>query len=37
MDDLKLLAKDDNDLEVLPQTVKKFNDDIGMSLLKEES
>ena len=37
MDDLKLFAKDDNDLEVLPQTVEKFNDDIGMSLLKEES
>ena len=31
MDDLKLFAKDDNDPEVLPQTVKKFNDDIGMS------
>ena len=31
MDDLKLFAKDDNDLEGLLQTVKKFSDDIGMS------
>ena len=31
MDDLKLFAKDDNDLEDLPQTVKKFSDDFGMS------
>ena len=31
MDDLKLFAKDDDDPEVLPQTVKTFNDDIGMS------
>ena len=30
MDGLKLFAKDDNDLEGLPQTVKKFSDDIGM-------
>ena len=31
MDDLKLFAKD-NDLEGLLQTVKKFSDNIGMSL-----
>ena len=31
MDDLKLFTKDDNDLEGLLQTVKKFSDDIGMS------
>ena len=31
MDDLKLFVKDDYDLEDLPQTVKKFSDDIGMS------
>ena len=30
MDDLKLLVKDDNNLEGLLQTVKKFSDDIGM-------
>ena len=30
-DDLKLFAKDDNDLEGLLQTVKKFSDDSGMS------
>ena len=28
---LKLFAKDDNDLEGLLQTVRKFSDDIGMS------
>ena len=32
IDDLKLFAKDDNDLEGLLQTVKKFSNDIGMSL-----
>ena len=46
MDDLKLFAKDDNDLEGLLQTMKTFSDDIGMSFglnkcvkatLKEES
>ena len=31
MDDLKLFAKDNNDLEGLLQTMKKFSDDIGMS------
>ena len=31
MDDHKLFAKDDNDPEGLPQTVKKFSDDIDMS------
>ena len=31
MDDLKLFTKDDNDLEGLLKTVKKFSDDIGMS------
>ena len=31
MDDLKLFGKDDNDLEGLLQTVKKFSDDTGMS------
>ena len=31
MDYLKLFAKDDNDLEGLLQTVKKFNNDTGMS------
>ena len=31
MDDLRLFVRDDNDLEGLLQTVKKFNDDIGMS------
>ena len=31
MNDLRLFVKDDNDLEGLLQTVKKFNDDIGMS------
>ena len=30
MDDLKLFAKDDHELEGLLQTVKKFSDDIGM-------
>ena len=30
MDDLKLYAKDDSDLEGLLQTVKRFSDDIGM-------
>ena len=30
MDDLKLFAKDDNYLEGLPQTLKKFSDNIGM-------
>ena len=32
MDDLKLFTKDDNDLEGSLQTVKKFSDEIGMSL-----
>ena len=31
MDDLSPIPKDDNDLEGLLQTVKKFSDDIGMS------
>ena len=31
MDDLRLFAKDDNDLEGLLEMVKKFSDDIGMS------
>ena len=31
MDDLKLFAKDDNNLEGLLQTVKKFSDGISMS------
>ena len=31
MDDLSPIPKDDNDLEGLLQTVKKFTDDIGMS------
>ena len=31
MDDLKLFAKDDNDLEGLLQTVKKSSNDISMS------
>ena len=31
MDYLKLFAKDDNDLEGLLQTVKKFSNDTGMS------
>ena len=31
MDDLKLFTKDDDDLEGLLQTVKKFRDDIGMT------
>ena len=31
MDDLKLFAKDDNDLVGLLQTVKKFSDDISVS------
>ena len=31
MDDLKLFAKDNNDLEGLLQTMKKFSDDIGRS------
>ena len=31
MEDLKLFAKDDNDLEGLLQTVTKFSDDISMS------
>ena len=30
MDDLKLFAKDEHELEGLLQTVKKFSDDIGM-------
>ena len=30
MDDLKLFAKDDNYLEGLLQTLKKFSDNIGM-------
>ena len=30
MDDLKLFAKDNKDLEGLLQTLKKFSDDIGM-------
>ena len=30
MDDLKLFAKNDHELEGLLQTAKKFNDDIGM-------
>ena len=30
MDDLKLSAKDDNYLEGLLQTLKKFSDNIGM-------
>ena len=30
-DDLKLFLKDDNNLEGLLKTVKKFSDDIGMS------
>ena len=30
MDDLKLFAKDDKDLEVMLLTVKKLSDDIGM-------
>ena len=46
IDDLKLFAKDDNDLKGLLKTVQKFSDDIGMSFgldkcakatLKEES
>ena len=36
MDDLKLFAKNDNDLEGLLQTVKKFRDDIGMSFVLDE-
>ena len=31
MDDLKLFAKDDNNLEKMLQLVKKFSDDIGMA------
>ena len=31
MDDLKLFAKDKNNLEGLLQVVKKFSEDIGMS------
>ena len=31
MDDLKLFTKDDNDLESLLQTAKKFSDNIGTS------
>ena len=31
IDDLRLFAKDDNDLEGLLQTVSKFSDVIGMS------
>ena len=31
VDDLKLFAKDDNNLEGLLQTVKKFTDEIGVS------
>ena len=31
MDDLKLFAKDDNNLEEMLQLVKKFSDDIGMA------
>ena len=31
MDNLKLFAKDDNDLEGLLQTVKTFSDEISMS------
>ena len=31
MDDLKLFAKNDNELEGMLQTVKKFSDDIGMT------
>ena len=31
MNDLKLFAKNDNDLEGMLQTVKKFSDDIGMT------
>ena len=30
MDDLKLFARNDNELTGLLDTVKKFNDDIGM-------
>ena len=30
MDDLKLYAKDDSELEGLLMTVKRFSDDIGM-------
>ena len=30
MDDFKLFTKDNKDLEYLLETVKKFNDDIGM-------
>ena len=37
MDDLKLFAKDDNDLEGLLQTVKMFSDNIGMSFGLDES
>ena len=36
MGDLKLFAKDDNDLEGLLQTVKKFSDDIGMSFVLDK-
>ena len=31
MDDFKLFVKNDNDLEGLLQTVKKFSNDIGIS------
>ena len=31
MDDLKLFAKDDKNLEEMLQFVKKFSDDIGMT------
>ena len=31
MDDLKLFAKDDNNLEKMLPLVKKFSDDIGMT------
>ena len=36
MDDLKLFAKDDHELEGLLQTVKKFSDDIDMKFELEK-
>ena len=37
MDDLKLFVNDDNDLEGLLETTKKFSDDNGMSFGLDKS
>ena len=36
MDDIKLLTKNEKELEILIQAVRKYNDDIGMELGSEK-